>query len=715
MKISLIGAGSVVFARNLIGDILQYPALSDCTICLMDIDAGRLATIERLARRIVVHLGVAARIEATLDLETACRGASFAITMIQVGGYRPATVADFEIPARYGLRQTIGDTLGVGGVFRALRSIPELVKVARALEAGGAPDAVLLNYTNPMAMSMWAISRLASVPAVGLCHSVQGTSRQIAGYCGLDPEDVSYLVAGINHMAFFLKFEYRGRDAYPLLFRALEDPRIFSCDRVRFEMMRRLGYFVTESSEHQSEYVPYFIQHGDEVVERYDIPINEYLRRCEAQIATWDRTERDLLDESRPVTVSRSVEYGSSIIHAMVSGEPVVIYGNVPNQGVISNLPPECVIEAPCLVDGQGVQPTRVGRLPAQLAAIIRTNINVQELAVEAAVTRRREYIYQAVMLDPHTSSMLPLDKIWAMCDELIEAHQKAGFLGEFHPVKRNTGRPLAEVSRVFLSLRPLGVPFLDGSREAMFSLVADNTTPEDFFATVCIREASGLCEDIAVDVMVRQGESREIAVPVRLVRDWRGDALLALSCDAPGAFVRDCRIVPREKLALSRGRPVSVSIDWSGNRVASGALELLDDSLVLDMTVEDTDLRAVPEAFWEGSTVEVALKDFASGDGSCFVAVVVPTPGKSVVLVANRPFPGASAETEAGRDGYHLRAVVNLSAAGLAADRPFLLEIAVQVNALGTAHGRIRQAWQGSAQFIADQSRFALIVPAIA
>lgn len=438
-KITLVGAGSVVFAKNLICDILQYPELSDSTICLMDIDPVRLATIEQLALRVVAQLGVKAKIEATLDLRAACRGAKFVITTIQVGGYKPSTVLDFEIPAKYGLQQTIADTLGVGGIFRALRSIPELAKVARTVQEVGAPDPLLLNYTNPMAMNMWGVDRLTGIDSVGLCHSVQGTSHQLASYAGLDSKDISYRVAGINHMAFFLKFEHKGQDAYPQLFRALEDPAIFAKDRVRFEMMRRLGYFVTESSEHQSEYVPYFIHHGAEVIEKFGIPINEYIRRCEAQIASWGQMECDLLDETKPVQIGRSTEYGSTIINSMVTGTPSVIYGNVPNASLITNLPEGCCVEVPCLVDSQGIQPTHIGKLPPQLAAIIRTNINVQELAVEAVVTGRREYIYQAVMVDPHAATVLTLDKMWAMCDELIEAHQKDGFLGEFTPVGRNT------------------------------------------------------------------------------------------------------------------------------------------------------------------------------------------------------------------------------------------------------------------------------------
>lgn len=280
VKITFVGAGSVVFAKTLICDILQNKALEASTLCLMDIDPGRLKIAEILARKVVAQLGVKAKVEATLDLKKACSGARYVITMIQVGGYKPATVTDFEIPKKYGLRQTIADTLGVGGVFRALRTMPELVKVGNALRDHGAPDPLYLNYSNPMAMNMMAIDRVCQIPSVGLCHSVQGTSHQLANYAGLPYADISYKVAGINHVAYFLEFKYRGQDAYPLLFKALDNPRVYNSDKVRFEMMRRLGYFVTESSEHFSEYCPWFIHHGDKMISEFDIPLDEYIRRC---------------------------------------------------------------------------------------------------------------------------------------------------------------------------------------------------------------------------------------------------------------------------------------------------------------------------------------------------------------------------------------------------------------------------------------------------
>jgi alpha-galactosidase/6-phospho-beta-glucosidase family protein len=396
-KITLIGAGSVVFAKTLISDLLQFPELADSTICLMDIDPARLRVAEAMTRKVIAKLGVSARCEATLGRTEAIRGANYVICTIQVGGYKPGTVIDFEIPKKYG-------------------------------------------------MLCMAVDRAVGIPMVGLCHSVQGTSEQLARYAGLDKQHVTYRVAGINHMAFFLEFRYRGRDAYPLLFRLLEDPN-FQQDKVRFEMMRRLGYFVTESSEHQSEYNPYFIHHGEEMIRKFDIPIDEYLRRCENIIATWEREERHLLGADGEIEVRpQSHEYGSFIIHSMETNTPRVIYGNVPNTGLITNLPDRCCVEVPTLVDGNGLQPTHIGALPPQLAAICQSNVQSQILAVEAALTGKREHIYHAVMSDPHTAATLPLDKIWAMCDELIEAHQQAGLLGEFRPVVPNTGRSRCEI-----------------------------------------------------------------------------------------------------------------------------------------------------------------------------------------------------------------------------------------------------------------------------
>jgi len=430
-RIVLIGAGSTVFARNLLGDILSYPELADSEIVLHDIAADRLATSEKVAHRIAAAVGAHPTITATTDRRRALDGADHAISMIQVGGYEPSTVIDFEIPKRYGLRQTIADTLGIGGIMRGLRTVPVMVDIARDMEEL-CPDVLHLNYVNPMAINCWALSRLSTIRTVGLCHSVQHTAQQLCDDLGIPAEEVTYRAAGINHMAFYLSFERNGEDLTPRLaeFAASSaDPRrgmgsISMADRVRYEMFRRLGYFVTESSEHFAEYVPWFIKRDrPELLERFDIPLDEYPRRCEEQNAGWEALRLRLEDESTPLKVRRSVEYGSGIIHSVETGTPRVVYGNVPNDSLIDNLPTGCCVEVPCTVDSDGVQPIRVGLLPAHLAALMQTNINVQALTVEALVTGRREHVYHAAMLDPHTAAELDLDAIWSLVDDLLEAH----------------------------------------------------------------------------------------------------------------------------------------------------------------------------------------------------------------------------------------------------------------------------------------------------
>jgi alpha-galactosidase len=405
VKVTLIGAGSTVFARTLVSDLLSFPELRDgLTIALMDVDAARLdATAQMTARA-----GV--KVEATLDRHTALDGADYVMTMFQVGGYRPATVIDFEVPKRFGLRQTIGDTLGIGGVMRGLRTIPVLLDVCRDMEEL-CPDALLLQYVNPMAMLCWAVARASPVCSVGLCHSVQGTARDLAADLAVD--ELDYLCAGINHMAFYLELRHRGRDVYPEL-RAKTD--IPDWNRVRYEVLRHFGYFCTESSEHLAEYVPWFIKSArPELVEEFNIPLDEYLRRCEEQLA-----------QPVPETLSneRSDEYGAQIIHALETGEPFTFNGNVMNDGLIDNLPYSCV-EVPCLADASGITPQAVGGLPPQLAALIRTNINVQELTVEAALSGNREHAYHAAMLDPHTAAELSLGEIHDLVDQLIQAHSQ--------------------------------------------------------------------------------------------------------------------------------------------------------------------------------------------------------------------------------------------------------------------------------------------------
>jgi alpha-galactosidase len=439
-KITFIGAGSTVFAKALIGDILTFPELQNAHLELFDIDPKRLETSEIVAKRVAKTLGVQPKITTTTNPQRALEGANYAISMIQVGGYKPSTVVDFEIPKKYGLQQTIGDTLGIGGIMRALRTIPVLLEYTRIMEEVSASNIMHLNYVNPMAMNCLALSKASRIPVVGLCHSVQGTAGDLAHDLGIPENELEYLVAGINHMAFYLKLEHQGVDVYPKLRQFMERDQIPDhalgegygwslSNRVRYAAYKHLGYFVTESSEHFSEYVPWFIKRGrPDLIERYGIPIDEYLRRCEAQIAHWEAQRAVYLDESKPLTVKRSKEYGSRIIHSRETGTPRVIYGNVINHGLIDNLPTGSCVEVPCLVDKNGIQPTRIGNLPPHLAALMRTNIGVQELTVEALLQGKRDHVYHAAMLDPHTAAELDLETIRAMVDELIAAH------GEYLP-----------------------------------------------------------------------------------------------------------------------------------------------------------------------------------------------------------------------------------------------------------------------------------------
>ena len=452
-KITFIGAGSTVFAKNLLGDILSFPELSNAEIRLYDINPERLKTSEIVADKVAAALGAKPTILATTDRERALDGADYALNMIQVGGYKPSTVIDFEVPKKYGLRQTIGDTLGVGGIMRAVRTVPVLLDMARDMERL-CPDVLHLNYVNPMAMNCWALSRATKIKTVGLCHSVQHTAGELARDIGVPIDEISYRVAGINHVAFYLDFERDGRDLYPEIQRVLDEGRVPETNRVRYEMFRRLGYFVTESSEHFSEYAPWFIKEGrPELIEQFNIPLDEYLRRCEFQIRKWEQLRDKLEDPAtefrvqdvhsehtdhtptdgsvrddeqlmeQMLTIKRSPEYGSLIIHSQVTGEPRVVYGNVANTGLIDNLPAGCCVEVPCVVDKNGVQPTRIGALPPQLAALMQTNINVQVLTVEAILTGNREHLYHAAMFDPHTSAELDLEQIHNLVDDLLEAH----------------------------------------------------------------------------------------------------------------------------------------------------------------------------------------------------------------------------------------------------------------------------------------------------
>ncbi len=421
--ITFVGAGSTIFAKRLLGDILSFPELSGSTIRLYDIDPERLHTSEIVAHSVAKVLGVNPQIQVLLDRRQALEGADYVITMLQIGGYKPATVVDFEIPKHYGLRQTIGDTLGIGGIMRGLRTIPVLLDICRDMEEL-CPNALLLNYVNPMAMICWAISRVSRIKTVGLCHSVQNTISELSQDIGVPFEEIEYLSAGINHMAFFLKLERNRQNLYPLVEKVIAEGNVPAGNRVRYEIFRRLGYFVTESSEHFSEYVPWFIKRDrPDLIEQFNIPLDEYMSRCEKQIKSWQELRNILLAGQLPPEVKRSMEYASLIIHSMETGVPRVVYGNVPNTGIIDNLPSGCCVEVPCLVDANGIQPTHVGAMPAHLAALIQTNINVQALTVEAAISGKREHIYHAAMLDPHTAAELDLTQIWNLVDELIENH----------------------------------------------------------------------------------------------------------------------------------------------------------------------------------------------------------------------------------------------------------------------------------------------------
>ena len=432
-KITFMGAGSTVFAKNVIGDSMLTPALRDFEFALYDIDEERLEesyimvtalnkNINEGRARVTKYLGIPNR-------KDALRGADFVINAIQVGGYDPCTIIDFEIPKKYGLRQTIADTLGIGGIFRALRTIPVLEDFANDM-AQVCPKALFINYTNPMAMLSGYMQRYTDINTVGLCHSVQVCSNHLLKELGMADvkRPLKEKIAGINHMAWLLELEDAdGNDLYPEIKRRaceiLENPPEKFYDLTRLEYIRRLGYYCTESSEHNAEYNNFFIKSKyPELIERYRIPLDEYPRRCINQIAGWKNAKQQYLDGN--VSHKRTLEYASYIMEAMVTDNPYKIGGNVLNKGLITNLPSSACVEVPCLVNKLGIQPTVVGDLPVQLAAMNMTNINPQLLTIEAAVTKKKEHIYQAAMLDPHTSSELSIDDIVKMCDELLEAEK---------------------------------------------------------------------------------------------------------------------------------------------------------------------------------------------------------------------------------------------------------------------------------------------------
>ena len=436
-KITLIGAGSLVFSCQLIWDILSFPELSDSTISLMDIDEKRLNLITQLAQKMVKDKGGKAKIEASLDRRKALKDADYVIVTLEVGGL-DAYLNDIKIPDKYGINQNVGDTIGPGGVFRALRTVPVMVDICKDMEKL-CPDAYLLNYTNPMAINCWAMNKVSKINKVGLCHSVQGTARQLASYMQIPYEELSYWVAGINHMAWFLELKWKSEDVYPILRKVAKDKNLWDRviggykkfgmkDMVRFKIMEHFGYFVTESPYHMSEYVPYF-RKNEKQMEELGISYRWWLDYKKAPDVLIKEIE-DQIAGRKETKIEKSDEYASQIIYSLHTGKPCRINGNVENKGLINNLPEGSCVEVPCLVDKNGIHSCYVGNLPAQCAALNRTNINVQELAVQAVLTRDKDALFQAVAFDPLTSSILTLDEIKKMVDEMLKA--EARYLPKF-------------------------------------------------------------------------------------------------------------------------------------------------------------------------------------------------------------------------------------------------------------------------------------------
>ena len=427
MKITFLGAGSSIFVRNVLGDCMMIESLSEATYALYDIDEMRLEESREMMANINCNSNSSkATIETYAGVENiggALQGADFVINAIQVGGYKPSTVIDFEIPKKYGLRQTIADTLGIGGIFRALRTIPVMEFFAQEIEKH-CPDALLLNYTNPMGILTGYLLHHTNVHAVGLCHSVQKCAEELMTGVGLEADSsVNTRIAGINHMSWLLEITRDGKDLYPEIKRLAKEKGFPENDKVRFEMMDKFGYYVTESSEHNAEYLPYFIkQTHPELIEEFNIPIDEYLRRCVRNINRWEDAKKEIID-NKNLTHVRSVEYAASMIEATILNKPYKFGGNVLNTGLITNLPQKACVEVPCIIDASGVQPIYVGELPAQCAALNQTNVNVQLLTIEAAKTKKKETLYHAALLDPHTSAELSIDEIVKLCDELLDAH----------------------------------------------------------------------------------------------------------------------------------------------------------------------------------------------------------------------------------------------------------------------------------------------------
>ena len=433
IKMTFMGAGSTVFAKNVIGDCLISPDLKGMEIALYDIDAERLDDSQVMLHAINKKYNSGATIKTYLGVSNrreALRGADIVVNAIQVGGYDPCTIIDFEIPKKYGLRQTIADTLGIGGIFRALRTVPVLQDFLADMEQV-CPNALFINYTNPMAMVTGAIQMCSPIKSLGLCHSVQYCAENIMGDVGmLDQynDKIQWHIAGINHQAWLLSISRDGEDLYPEIRRRaleLEKNNFENCyDRVRLKMMNTFGYYITESSEHTSEYLPYFIKSTQpELIEKYAIPLDEYPRRCVDQIARWKQRREELTTKDE-LEHERSGEYASYILEAMINNKPYKLGGNLLNKGYITNLPREACVEVPCLIDASGVQPIFVGDLPEQCAALNRTNINPQILTMKACFSHKKEDVYHAALLDPHTSAELNIDQIISLCDDLFEAHK---------------------------------------------------------------------------------------------------------------------------------------------------------------------------------------------------------------------------------------------------------------------------------------------------
>ncbi len=420
-KITFIGAGSVVFTRELLGAIYSYPELRNATIALHDIDPRRLDAAERMAKLLSKAARGTGKIIATTHLGRALDGADYVINTVAVGGLE-ATRRDNEIPAKYGIHQVIGDTLGIGGISRAARTIPVAVGFAREMEKR-CPDALMLNYSNPMSMVTWGVYAATKIKVVGLCHSMYWTTKQLTEYINAPFHEITFDGAGINHQAWLLRFERNGKDAYPALRAAMQDPEIWKQDPVRFEMFKRLGYFVTESSLHNAEYSAYFLK-SPALIEKFQSPVGFYVRLSEEHTAHFDEMYEEL-KRGEPLTPKPSPEYAPQIIHAIETDSPLKIYGNVRNDQLITNLPTGCCVEVPTLIDKTGLHPTHVGDLPPHLAAINRVSVNVQDLTVRAVLEGKREHFYHAAMLDPLIMATLDLDQVWALVDELLEAHKE--------------------------------------------------------------------------------------------------------------------------------------------------------------------------------------------------------------------------------------------------------------------------------------------------